>query len=124
MEANKDEKIVQYAPYCTRGEIIALLYNHAVRLKGGSEISPEVAEELVDRYLGTARTLDGKIIPSLKGFINVIEGVVLNVYCYDGVIDVSEYPHGDGRELIQGLITKRQSEVVKGKSSNWKYLDV
>ena len=35
--------IVTYAPHCDRGDVIALLYNNAIRGKSG-EISPEIAE--------------------------------------------------------------------------------
>ena len=121
MEANKDEKIVQYAPYCTRGELIALLYNHAVRLKGGSEISPDFAEDIVHKQLGDARTLEGKTIPNPEGLINAIEGVSLNIFCYEGAVDASGYPHDDGRLLIEGFVSKRLSDhaSIKARSANW-----
>ena len=120
-------QIVHYAPYCTRGEIIALLYNHAVRVKSGlgasseDEISSEDAESLVRAQLLDVKTLDGGIKPNDRGPINTIKGVTLNVYCCDGAIDVSGYPHGDGSALIQEFITKRLSDWARAKvqSTNW-----
>ena len=50
--------------------------------------------------------MDGRIIPSKEGFIDKINGVTLNVHCYEGAIDVSEYPHGDGKTLIYEFISK------------------
>lgn len=99
------EDIVTYAPYCDRGDVIALLYNNAIREKSG-EISPEMAEKLVHKQLGDAIAMDGRIIPRKEGFIGTINGVVLNVYCYAGAIDVSEYPPRDGKTLIYDYISK------------------
>ena len=120
-------QLVHYARYCTRGEIIALLYNYAVRLKSGlgvssdAEISSEDAENLVHAQLLDVRTLDGRIRPNDRGLINTIKGIILNVYCCDGAIDVSGYPHGDGRALIQEFISERLSDLTLAnvRVANW-----
>lgn len=125
--SESQRQIVYYAQYCTRGEIIALLYNYAVRLKSGlgvsseDEISSNDAESLVHAQLLDVRTLDGKIKPNDRGLINTIKGVTLNVYCCDGAIDVSDYPHGDGSALIQEFITKRLSDLACAniRSASW-----
>ena len=121
-------QIVHYAQYCSRGEIIALLYNHAIRLKSGlgvsseDEISSEDAESLVHAQLLDVRTLDGKIKPNDRGLVNTIKGVTLNVYCCDGAIDASGYPHGDGSALIKEFISKRSSGMACAnvQFANWK----
>ena len=74
--------IVRYAPHCTRGEVIALLYNHIAQDNSMPSIKPEVAEELIYKKLGDARTLEGKVVPSQEGYIVEINGVSLNVWCY------------------------------------------
>ena len=113
--------IVTYAPYCTRGEIIALLYNNAVREKSGRGISSEVVEGLVHDQLGDARTIDGRIVPNEEGFIDKLESVTLNVYCHLGAIDVSLYPHGNVKALIYELISKRRSDhdSVNARNGMW-----
>ena len=120
-------QLVHYARYCTRGEIIALLYNYAVRLgsdlgvSSDAEISSEDAESLVHAQLLDVRTLDGRIKPNDRGLVNTIKGVTLNVYCCDGAIDVSDYPHGDGRALIKEFISKRLSDLACAnvRVANW-----
>ena len=112
---------VLYSPHCARGDIIALLYNHATREKSGLRITPEVAEDLVHKQLGDARTIDGRVVPSEEGFIDKIKGVPLNVYCYEGMIDVSEYPHGDGKKLIYEFISecRRDFEIMNARLNPW-----
>lgn len=120
-------QIVHYAKYCTRGEIVALLYNYAVRLKtelgvsSEDEISSNDAESLVHEQLLDVKTLDGRIKSNDRGLINSIKGVTLNVYCCDGAIDVSGYPHGDGSALIQEFISKRLSDLAcaSAQATNW-----
>ena len=112
METNNHRDIVQYAPYCSRGEVIALLYNNATRMESSSKISPAVAEHLVHAQLGDARTLEGRTIPNPSGFVGTIQGVKLNVDCYDGMVDVSAYPPGGGKELINQFVSKRISDSV------------
>ena len=84
------KKIVMYAPHCVRGEIIALLYNHAAQKKSNVTITSEAAESFVVKELGMVRTLDGKIVPCQDGFIGMINGIPLNITCHKGSVDVSE----------------------------------
>lgn len=104
---------VMYSSCCTLGEIIALLYNHVAQEKSKAAITPEVAEELVHKKLGDARTLGGRSVPSQEGYLDEINGVPLSVWCYPGAIDVSGYPHGDGRALTDLFIDKRKSDLAK-----------
>lgn len=107
---NKSQrKMVPYSRHCTRGEIFACLYNHAV---GTEELSPTTAEELVHKQLGDARTLEGRTVPRQEGFIGAINGIPLKVMCTVNGIDVTSYPHGDGLALINALIDKRLSDRV------------
>ena len=117
--------VIQYAPLCTRGEIIACLYNHAVRISGGTEITTEDAERLVHKELGDALTLGGKIVPAQEGIIGTINGVALNIVCYNGIVDVSGYSYGNGVRLINELIAKRQLEVARfnAQSIKWRPLE-
>ena len=101
--------MIPYSQHCTRGEIIACLYNQAA---GTEELSPTTAEELVHKQLGDARTLEGRTIPSQEGFIGAINGIPLNVMCTTDGIDITHYPHGDGLALINALIDKRLSAKV------------
>ena len=117
--------LVQYVPLCTRGEVIACLYNHAVRANGRTEITVEDAEMLVHEELGDALTLGGTTVPAHEGIIGAINGVSLNITCYNGAVDVSGYPYGNGARLINELITKRQLDVARfnAKPIDWKHLD-
>ena len=106
-----------YSNYCTRGEIIALLYNHAIKAETGkhitSGITPEEAEELVHKKFGDICDLTGMVSPIENGWIDEINGVRLNVRCKEGAVDISDYPYGDGNALIDSLISKRLSDMAK-----------
>ena len=114
----------RYPNCCTRGEIIALLYNHAVEMEPDKHITPEKAEELVRSKLGESRKFTGGVSLVEDGLIDEINGVSLNVYCKNGSIDVSSYPHGDGNVLIESFIYKRLSDIAKynAQSGQWKPL--
>ena len=119
-----------YPNCCTRGEIIALLYNNAIKAETGnyitSEISPEEAEELVHKKFGDAHDLTGMVSPAENGYVDEINGVCLNVCCKKGVIDVSGYPYGDGNALIDSFISKRLSDMAKynTQSAQWESLGI
>ena len=117
---NDRSVLVWYAP-CNRGEIIARLYNHAVQGKDIAEITPEVAEELVHKKLGDARTLEGRIVPSQEGYIDEINGIPLNVWCRIEAIDVSGYLYGDGKALIDPFVAKRKSDRARLKAQSVKW---
>ena len=113
--------LVRYSQCCTRGEIIALLYNRAVQGKNMAEITPEVAEELVHKKLGDARTLEGRIVPSQEGYLDEINGIPLNVWCYAGAIDVFGYLHGDGTTLIRSFISQKLIDKPQWKAQSVKW---
>ena len=114
----------RYPNCCTRGEIIALLYNHAVEMEPDKHITPEKAEELVRSKLGESRNFTGGFSLVENGLIDEINGVSLNVYCEKGSIDVSSYPHGDGDTMIDMFVSKRMSDVAKLKAQSviWEVL--
>ena len=114
-----------YPNCCTRGEIIALLYNHAIQVDNSrhitSEITPEEAEELVHKKFGNAHDLTGMAPHVENVYIDEINGVCLNVRCEKGAIDVSGYMYDDGNTLIDSFISKRLSNMAKynAQSVQW-----
>ena len=120
----KDRRTLAWYSPCNRGEIIALLYNRAVKGKNIAEITPEIAEELAHKKLGDARTLEGRNVPAQEGYLDAINGVPLNIWCYDGAVDVSGYLHGDADALIRSFVNKRISDLakLKAQSGNWKLI--
>ena len=103
---------IRYAPHCTRGEIIALLYNRIAQDHSMPLIKPEIAEKLVYKKLGDASTMGRKTVPRQEGYIDELNGVLLNVWCYEDAIDASGYPKGDGEVIIKDLIYKRCRDKV------------